>query len=114
MQEFSGDKLSSDATAAVDKALNAVAGRCVDRIRNSMPFAAGPSRPGSPPHSHLGDVRASVKRTALSNHSFAVYSDSPIAGFLEHGTRKMAARPFIGPELPRMTKDAAASVLEAL
>jgi len=112
--EFDGNKLCQEIEQGVDAALDKVADRSVERVRQSMPFAAGPSNPGAPPNSHAGDVRASVYRTSLTNHGFIVASNSPIAPYLEHGTRKMAARPFIGPEMPRLEKDAVAAVLKVL
>ena len=63
---------------------------------------ASPSTPGEPPHVRLGALRASIGHALVQEGPLP----SAIAGptekygkWLEYGTRKMAARPFMRPAL---------------
>ena len=70
---------------------------------NSMPPGNGqPSAPGSPPNVQTGSLRASIDYTVQrvpAGVEGLLSSSSPYAQFLEFGTRKMAARPFMRPAL---------------
>lgn len=58
-----------------------------------------PSAPGSPPGVRSGDLRRNwsmgTASAAGAGGSFWITSGMGYAGYLEHGTSKMAARPFV-------------------
>lgn len=55
----------------------------------------GHSQPGLPPAVQSGNLVASISYTVKGWQGFEVYSDIPYAGFLELGTSKMVARPYL-------------------
>jgi HK97 gp10 family phage protein len=62
------------------------------------PRGSNRSKPGEPPHKDYGRLRASIARETVPNGSSPrcfVGSALPHAKFLELGTVKMAARPFL-------------------
>jgi hypothetical protein len=74
----------------------------------SVPVAHGRgfvirSAPGEPPRRDVGGLVASIHSEVIEGAdgpdtiTLSVYSDSPVATFLEYGTAVMAARPFLGP-----------------
>jgi len=67
------------------------------RQRISTPYPPA-SRPGSPPHRRTGRLRASIESTLFRDLRAIVARFTATvryAKFLQHGTRKMAARPFM-------------------
>lgn len=59
-----------------------------------------PSKPGQPPHKQTGELQASVSyEVDKKAMAVKVFVDHPAAFYLEFGTRTMAARPFLFPEL---------------
>lgn len=73
--------------------------------RRAARYLWQPSAPGSPPHKRTGTLQKSVSfETSWMNLGEAVFlvrvgSNVPYARFLEYGTRKMAARPWLRPGL---------------
>ncbi len=67
------------------------------RIGTSFPPA---SRPGRPPHRRTGALQRGVHGAARVLNNFRVRVELTVAAFyapfLQRGTRRMAARPFIG------------------
>lgn len=84
--------------------------RAADRIKRAIrrtiniPFPPA-SQPGEPPHRRTGNLRRNVEwwqnRKTLTVQ-VGVTVDAPYGLFLEFGTRKMAARPFIRPIMEDM------------
>lgn len=64
--------------------------------------APGPSRPGDPPHKHAGRVQASVSCVYDDASRAIVIRQGRVAGYLDHGTSKMPARPWREPTLARV------------
>lgn len=58
-----------------------------------------PSAPGSPPHRVTGALQASL--SAKVTDGLITVTGSKVGGYLEDGTRRMAARPHRGPTLDR-------------
>ena len=64
------------------------------RASNALRNAANPSPspPGSPPGVRSGNLR---RNWNMSGSTVCITSGMGYAGYLEHGTRKMAARPYV-------------------
>jgi hypothetical protein len=66
-----------------------------------------PSAPGNPPGVRSGDLRRNWTMFAGGN-SFGITSGMLYSGYLEHGTYKMAARPYVDKviekAMPEITK----------
>ena len=74
-----------------------------------------PSAPGEPPMEDTGVLRSHIDTHIVasgSNPEVHVRSRAPYAVFLETGTRKMAARPYMAPAA-RKKKDAVAKAVGA-
>lgn len=56
-----------------------------------------PSRPGEPPNEDTGDLRRGIIVTQPAPLIVQISSNAPYSAYLEFGTSKMAARPFMGP-----------------
>lgn len=56
-----------------------------------------PSAPGKPPNEDTGFLRSNINVTQPGPLRVRVSSDAPYSQFLEFGTSRMAARPFMGP-----------------
>jgi HK97 gp10 family phage protein len=74
----------------------------------SMGPGPAPSSPGEPPHVQTGALRASIRVENRGSFTQAITTSVDYAPYLEYGTRKMSARPFMGPmarELERISGD---------
>lgn len=60
-------------------------------------FGTSPSSAGSPPGVDTGALRSSIRTEKLASFSYQIVTGVDYAVFLEFGTSKMAARPFMGP-----------------
>lgn len=68
-----------------------------------------PSRPGQPPKRQSGRLqRGIVAQKDLARLTLEFRSTAPHSGFLENGTRRMAARPFMKPTWQRLRPRVAA------
>jgi len=93
--------LSSSINAAIASsipgAMEELGEHLVDHIKETL-SGHSPSEPGDPPGLDTGNLRAgisySVNGTELTITSSAHYSD-----YLEYGTSKMSARPFLAPAM---------------
>jgi HK97 gp10 family phage protein len=56
-----------------------------------------PSAPGSPPNEDTDTLRRNITVTQVGPLHVRVASNAPYSAFLEFGTSRMAARPFMGP-----------------
>lgn len=100
------------ARAEVETALDDIAADAIAEARRGL-GTAGPSSPGDPPADPTGALAASL--TAMRNGlNVAVTAASPHAGFLEYGTRTMAARPFLRPAVAATAEAARARLRAAL
>jgi HK97 gp10 family phage protein len=93
----------------VDAWLRSVATEMVSDIKLS--FNSGPkgreykrrkkyhvaSAPGHPPNVDTGTLRASIKSTPAGHLKYHISDGVHYGTFLEHGTARMAARPFMAP-----------------
>ena len=71
--------------------------RAANELRNSALTVlnnASPSAPGSPPGVRSNSLRSTWLPSATAA-SISIESGVFYSGYLEHGTRKMAARPFV-------------------
>jgi len=75
----------------------------------SHPPGANPALPAL----RSGALRASIAQ-ASDGASALVAATSPVAVFLEHGTARMAPRPFLGPAAARHADGAAAAIADTL
>lgn len=66
----------------------------VERISEST-RANGPSKPGNPPHADTGKLMQTVFADVVSDERAIVGSPLDYAEYLEKGTAKMDARPFL-------------------
>ena len=59
-----------------------------------------PSAPGEPPHKRTGYLQRNIRfRRDAFTKDLQILSQADYSSYLEHGTKKMAARPFMHPEL---------------
>ena len=102
-------KLSLTVTASPAAALDGLDGRiaaALQRFAEEMVETAAdalstvvPSRPGTPPADPSGALTRSLFAEIEADGALRVGSDHPAAAWLEYGTRKMSARPFLEPAL---------------
>lgn len=62
------------------------------------------SRPGEPPNNNSGVLAGNIETTNPRPGLVVVESKEPYGNYLEYGTRKMAARPFMKPARDKMEK----------
>ena len=70
--------------------------------RQNLAYGAFPSKPGEPPHAQTGRLRGSVAWEMASRFVARVGSNSKYAKYLELGTSRMAARPWLRRALSEM------------
>lgn len=80
---------------AADDALNAAAHESLARI--VLSFGTSPSAPGSPPGVDTGALRASMRAEKTGDLEYQVMDGVEYGVYLELGTERMAARPFVTP-----------------
>ena len=84
------------ARAALEPAGKALADEV--RRRVSVPGLGVPSAPGEPPRKQTGGLLASIRHEVdPTSLEILVIADHPAAFYLEYGTQRMAARPFLRP-----------------
>jgi HK97 gp10 family phage protein len=93
----------------VDKWLRGVAMQMVGDVK--LKFNSGPrgraykrgkkfhiaSSPGYPPNVDTGTLRATINHNPAGHLTYHITAGTNYAAYLEYGTTKMAARPFMGP-----------------
>ncbi len=104
--------LPAAAQAEVGAALDEVAADVVAVARRSL-GTASPSAPGDPPADPTGALAASLSATRDGLQA-TVAASAPYAGYLEYGTRRMAARPFLRPAVAATAETARAKLRAAL
>lgn len=73
-----------------------------------------PSKPGEPPNEDTGTLRRNITVTQVGPLHVRVASNAPYSAYLEFGTSKMAARPFMGPAARAKKKEVVALVRGAI
>ena len=73
-----------------------------------------PSAPGQPPNEDTGTLRNSIILTQPAPLRVRISANAPYAAFLEFGTSRMAARPFMGPAARKNKKVVRALVANAV
>ena len=95
MSEFNAGEIYNKIENAVDKALDEIADTAVNNIKKKLDVNYPPSsKPGDPPAKRTGELQESIDRTAVTDHSVTVYTDDPVALYMELGTSKLEPRPF--------------------
>lgn len=103
--------------ASVNEALLEVGDDTVAEIRRVLAASGGPqaSRPGDPPRDPAGRIAQALAVSLDEAQSVVtVAAASPVARFLEYGTRTMASRPFIRPAVSATGPAALATCRAAL
>jgi len=67
-------------------------------------FGTSPSAAGSPPGVDTGALRASIRTEKLSTYSYQIVVGVDYGAYLEFGTSKMEARPYMSPMAIRLQK----------
>jgi hypothetical protein len=101
--DWHGEEALAHVRGEMTPRMEAAADACVRGIQESIATRFPPaSAPGEPPHLRTGDLYASIGWFHdFRENTWAVYSDSPYAPFLEYGTAFLAARPFMLPGVTR-------------
>lgn len=96
------DRLMAQAGARADRACGEVAFTLEGDIKDS--FTTSPSAPGEPPGVVTGQLKASIQGRKVRDRYWIVAAGTEYAAFLEHGTARMAARPYFRPAAERIAK----------
>jgi HK97 gp10 family phage protein len=95
-------------------ALGPVTARLADMLtvalRRVTGRGGGPSRPGEPPRVRTGRLTTTLYAQAAAPGRIRVHSGVVYGRMLEHGTRRMEARPFVRPAIQLVRQ----RVIEAL
>src|SRR5262245_12863773 len=95
--EWNGDRIMKEIRADMNARLHTVGVLVTSEMRRRL-STPGPeaSAPGDYPHAQSGRLRAAVTFEAdPADDSISIIVPVDYAGFLEHGTSKMEARPFV-------------------
>ena len=92
--------LPGTARGTAAPALVALAEEVAGEVRTSFSTGAEPSSPGAAPDDASGRLAAAVSAVP-SDAGGSVMVSAPEAAFLEYGTVRMAARPFLRPAATR-------------
>lgn len=71
--------------------------RVAERYAKNNMSTSSPSAPGSPPGVDTGNLKGSIKVGEVTADHAILEANADYAGYLEFGTRRMAARPFMRP-----------------
>jgi HK97 gp10 family phage protein len=69
-----------------------------------MIYGKYPSKPGEPPHRQTGKLNESITKAWAGPFTIKVGTPKPYGKYLEFGTKKMAARPWLNRSLREMQK----------
>ena len=87
------------------------------RTGRLYPFRGGwhqASAPGEPPANMTGKLAKSIGFKVIAWHSMEFGARAPYAKFLEDGTRKMAARPYLKVTVDKKARDTVTSIEAAV
>lgn len=110
--KWHGDELAKLVRRATERNLERAAITLKNAVKEviSEPSNKGttPSAPGEPPHKDTGRLRASISHEVDKDAMAARVGTNVVYGkFLEIGTRKMAARPYLRPTYERLKPELA-------
>lgn len=104
----------------VDKALfvtaqNIEADARVSITRGSISGAGHvPSRPGQPPKNDTGNLKNNIVARRIRRLKYRITSGADYAAFLEFGTRRIRARPYMQPAAEKNRKALRRNVVKAI
>ncbi len=108
--EWRGDEFLARVRARLAANLGEAAGLVADKMVESINGPYPPaSEPGESPHRRTGDLRASVT-SEVDGLVARAGAPGKVAYWLETGTTKMAARPFVRPALAENLDEVRATV----
>jgi len=96
------DMLAHEAGARADRACGEVAFTLEGDIKDH--FTQSPSAPGEPPGILTGTLKNSIQARKQRDRYWIVAAGTEYAAFLEHGTARMAARPYFRPAAERIAR----------
>lgn len=73
--------------------------RVAKRYAKNNMSTSSPSSPGSPPGVDTGNLKDSIKVGEVTGDHAILEATADYAGYLEFGTRRMAARPYMRPSV---------------
>ncbi len=94
-------------TAKIQKACQQSAGELEKWTKDQITASQSPSAAGQPPHSESGTLRNSIRCNVTNENgrsNISVSVGTEYARFLEFGTSKMTARPFMRPSQEQAKK----------
>lgn len=94
------DEIAANLGVRTDKVVSMLANEVVGNAVDS--FGESPSKPGDPPGVDTGALRASVHAEKVKENTYAAMDGVEYGAFLEFGTPRMAARPWLGPAVFKM------------
>lgn len=94
------DEIAAQLGVRTDRIVAMAANEVVGNAQASM--GESPSQPGDPPGVDTGALRASGHTEHIKENTYAAVFSTDYAEFLEYGTPKMAARPYLGPAVFQM------------
>ena len=89
------DEILRNTPDQINDWMDGVAQEIVNDIKLS--FGTSPSRPGDPPGVDTGALRASMRWARGGQYQRIIHDGVEYGVFLEYGTSKIAARPFVSP-----------------
>lgn len=97
------DRLAREAGARADRACGEVAFSLEGDIKDH--FTTSPSAPGEAPGVDSGKLKGGIRARRQAERRWIVASEiAEYGAFLEHGTVRMAARPFFRPACERIAR----------
>lgn len=96
------DRLAREAGARADRACGEVAFTYEGDVKDH--FTTSPSSPGEPPGVVSGQLKNSVQARKIRDRYWIVAVGAAHGAFMEHGTARIAARPFMRPAAERIAR----------
>ena len=94
------DRIAANLGTNTDRVVAMLANEVVGTAVSS--FGESPSAPGDPPGVDTGALRASVQSEHTGTNQYTVSDGVEYGAFLEYGTPRMAARPWLGAAVFKM------------
>jgi len=96
------DEIAANLGVRTDSVVAMLANEVVGNAVSS--FGESPSKPGDPPGVDTGALRASVHAEHTGPNQYTVSDGVEYGAYLEYGTPRMAARPWLGPAVFKMVQ----------